>query len=162
MKSEHQLVVEQFMNLAGQTLPQAPTLPSEHTRLIRARLILEESLEAISALGINIYSTSNCGDYQINEHSLKRGEISLSASCMVQPNLADITKELADVIVVTTGTASACGIDMQPIQEAVDNNNLQKFGKGSFRDENGKWNKPPNFKKPDIQSLLDKQTKENS
>ncbi|RME85522.1 MAG: hypothetical protein D6785_04320, partial [Planctomycetota bacterium] len=54
MKSPHQKRVEEFMRLAGQEIPEVPTLPDEKTRLLRSKLILEEALETIHALGFAV------------------------------------------------------------------------------------------------------------
>ena len=59
-----------------------------------------------------------------------------------------------DVSVVTIGTLSAFGVSDGPILQAIDQNNLEKFGPGSYRREDGKWMKPPGHKAPDILGLL--------
>jgi len=38
----------------------------------------------------------------------------------------------------------------------MDNANLRKFGKGSYRRADGKWVKPPNFRGPDIQGVIER------
>jgi predicted HAD superfamily Cof-like phosphohydrolase len=45
------------------------------------------------------------------------------------------------------------------MEQAVDQNNLAKFGPGGHRREDGKWVKPPDHKPPDIAGLLDKLAK---
>ncbi len=50
-QSSHQQRVEHFMRQARQPLPEEPSIPSEEIRRLRAKLILEEALETIKALG---------------------------------------------------------------------------------------------------------------
>lgn len=142
MKSAHQLRVEELMFRAGQELPVKPTMPSRDVRFLRAMLILEEAQETINALGFRIE--------QVVPGCLKLvdGE---------EPDLVQIVDGCADTIVVTTGTLSACGVMDMPILEAVDMNNLDKFGPGSYRREDGKWMKPPGHKPPDLKALIDRQ-----
>lgn len=144
MPDDHQERVAKFMGHAKQKTPRTPCIPDEETRLLRARLILEEALETVNALGVSVYD--HIGTLITEE------DLDLRADC--QPNLVEIADGCADVAVVTTGTALACGIDMRPIQKLVDENNLAKFGPGhSFR-EDGKLQKPPGHKPPNIQSEI--------
>jgi predicted HAD superfamily Cof-like phosphohydrolase len=144
----HQSLVKEFMIKAGQNVSDKPTIPTREIRLLRARLIMEECLEAIEALGVNI----------------EDGEIPIVFDCMHfyvindDINLTEVAKELADISVVAeAGTGIACGIDMEPVIDAVDKNNLGKFGEGSYKDEFGKHCKPPNYPKPDIESIINEQ-----
>lgn len=70
-KSPHQQRVEEFMGKFGQEVPDKPTMPDEDTRLLRAKLIFEETLETIYALGFKVIE----GNYQSNEttNRMKRG-----------------------------------------------------------------------------------------
>lgn len=176
----HVAMVREFMYKAGQATPTEPQVPDYKTRKLRARLILEEALETIKALGFSV---------AVNSERLTMEK----ASFMVfsEPNLVEIADGCADILVVTTGTAIACGIDLAPIQEMVDQNNLDKFkypdcpecGEnrwifdmfnedyfcnscetrfpkeeiGCYRDESGKWIKPHNHKAPPIEEELTQQ-----
>lgn len=133
MKTLHQRRVERFMELAKQKVPGNPTLPSSDIRLFRARMVLEEALELISALGCAV---------NIDLEVVEAPSFSLK--------LDEIAKECADLSVVSIGTLSACGFEDEPVLLAVDMNNLQKFGEGSYRREDGKWIKPPGHKPPDL------------
>jgi predicted HAD superfamily Cof-like phosphohydrolase len=150
-KTPHQKDVEFFMTQAGQQVPSEPTIPDEPTRLLRARLVLEEALELIDALCVEL---DFMGFTLTKEALVEEDSIEFSLYPDIYPKLEEIAKEAADVIVVTTGTASACGIAMKPIQQAVDQSNLEKFGPGGYRDKHGKWHKPTNWKKPDLTKLL--------
>lgn len=127
-RTPHQHRVDEFMRRAGQELPDRPTLPDERTRLLRARLILEEALETVSALGFGVVQQGrDLTDKEQFKESVTfvprfRGE-----DVNVNAALAGIADGCADIIVVTTGTLSACGISDDPVQREVDLNNLAKF-----------------------------------
>lgn len=149
MKTEHQRRVEKFMQLAGQEVPTFPTIPSPEVAELRARLILEEAIETISALGVAIYWEKCClnpfREYREKDFQYKATD---------NPDLVSIIDGCCDIRVVTTGTLSALGIPDELFQEEVDHNNLSKFGPGGYRDVQGKWIKPPDHQPPKINSLL--------
>lgn len=140
MRTEHQQRIDDFMRLAGQALPEDPALPSKEILLLRAKLILEEALETIDALGFHMMPL---GDLQPNE---KPADLVLAID------------GCADLSVVTIGTLSALGVDDEPVLRLVDANNLAKFGIGGHRREDGKWVKPENHKPPDIEAEIRRQT----
>lgn len=70
-------------------------------------------------------------------------------------NLANIAKELCDLVYVTLGTAVSLGINLNPIWDAVHKSNMEK-AKGPKR-EDGKILKPEGWKPPNIQSLIEEQ-----
>lgn len=142
--TEHGQRIRDFMKLAGQECPPKPTLPSEEVRKLRARLILEEALETITALGIHV---------MLDGVSLQQRDYELVANC--EPNLVEIVDGCADISVVTIGTLIACGVPDDPILREVDLNNLAKFGPGGYRDAGGKWIKPPNHQPPRIGHIID-------
>lgn len=140
LKSAHQQSVESLMINARQSVPSFPCVPSEEVRKLRAKLIMEESLETVEALG---FSVVVLGDHTFNMIPA------------YEPNLIEIIDGCCDVAVVATGTLSACGVPDVPFQESVNENNLAKFGPGhSFR-EDGKLVKPPGHKPPDIAGILE-------
>jgi predicted HAD superfamily Cof-like phosphohydrolase len=143
-KSPHQERVEAFMAKANQAVPDRPTMPDSETRKFRAKIILEETLETIEALGMKVVSRG-LAEFVIEESSQP-------------PDLNEIIDGCADIHVVTTGTLSACGVADEALMVEVDNNNLAKFGPGSYRREDGKWMKPPDHKPPDIERIVKEQT----
>jgi hypothetical protein len=53
-KSEHQQMVEAAMEISKQEMYESPQQPTANGRLLRARLIMEEAMEAIEELGIDV------------------------------------------------------------------------------------------------------------
>ena len=115
------------MQKAGQMIPL-----TQKVKKLRATLILEETKEVLEALGYKI--TGNCS-----------GGVGLSVTRALDND--HLIKELCDLIVVTTGTAIAFGIDIELYQDLVDQNNLEKIGKSEVRAD-GKIIKPKGFKSP--------------
>jgi len=146
-KSGHQQRIEKFMTGCGQDVPMVPQLPDEKTRLLRARLILEEALETVEALGFRLYTKAG-------RSYLSFGDFQLSPE--VDPNLVEIADGCADISVVTYGTLSACGIADESLILEVDKNNLEKLEKGTV-DEHGKLTKPPGHQPPDLEKILREQ-----
>lgn len=156
-ESPHYQNVRWFMELAKQC-PEggfaAPLLLDEKTRKLRAKLIFEEAMEVINGLGVRItIGEENSSQIVLNEPGHR----------FVAPHDYEVTGEYdlvetvdgcADIIVVTTGTLIATGVTDIGLQNAVDENNLAKFGPGhSFRDD-GKLIKPPRHKPPDLVQVL--------
>jgi len=141
MSTAHCDRVRQFMQRANQATPNQPCLPNSEVRLLRAKLILEECLETIHALG-----------FDLNILVPKDGLMLRQTGRPV--NLVEIADGCADVSVVAIGTLIACGIDDEPILELVDETNLEKFGEGSYAREDGKWIKPRDWKPPKIATEL--------
>jgi predicted HAD superfamily Cof-like phosphohydrolase len=148
VKSKHQKRVEEMMVLAGQDVPRGPVVPAPEVRLLRARLILEEALEAVEALGCSVY---------VDDKYLDSRWLDVEVCYRIEPDLTEIAKECADLSVVTIGTLSACGIADKALLKEVDLNNLAKFGPGGYRRDDGKWIKPPNHPKPEIARILEQQ-----
>ena len=186
-KTEHQQRVEELMAGAKQHVPDRPTVPDIKTLKLRARLILEEAVETIHAMGLGILVGK--------EKTWLFKDVEFSKMPDQDPILEDIADGCADVIVVTTGTLSACGIADDSLQHEVDINNLKKFKHrcpgchrvlrpksmpvseetgdkpgerrclccgevwmSGYRREDGKWVKPSTHKPPDIGGVLKKQT----
>lgn len=150
----HYASVRLFCEKAFGELPKFPTIPSEFDRKTHSKLIIEEALETISdGLAMDVYINSGTCD--------KVTAADFDFQCSTRPvDLAEIADGAADLNVVCNGMGIRCGIDMEPVQRLVDHANLQKFGPGGYRREDGKWVKPPNFIPPDIVSELVRQSKE--
>ncbi len=74
---------------------------------------------------------------------------------MEEADLAHVGKEVADVIFVALGIATAYGVSMPPIWNLVQTSNMAKTG-GAFRAD-GKILKPKGWVPPDIQAEIDRQ-----
>lgn len=143
MKSTHQQRVDEFMRRAGQDLPAAPMMPDASIRLLRARLIIEEALETVEALGCYVSSTSD-------------GKLTARIDVLTPPDMVKAIDGCCDLSVVTIGTLSALGCPDEPFMAEVDAANLRKFEGDACKDSHGKWLKPTGFVPPDIAGVLAK------
>lgn len=113
MTKEQSMVIE-FMNLFKQQVLPKPAIPSLEVRRLRAKVILEEAIETVEALGFIV-----------------PGGIAEALFCNCQlgePNLVQIADGLGDSHYVGyCGTAAACGIDMEPVFAEVHRSNMSKM-----------------------------------
>lgn len=114
-----QTQVATFMRAVGQEINTSPGLPEHATRRLRHTLIGEESAELLSAL------------------SPPNGS---------PESVAEIAKELCDLLYVAFGTAVSYGIDLDPIFTIVHESNMQKL-EGPIRAD-GKRMKPDGWEHP--------------
>lgn len=91
--TDQQLQVKQWMTSFGQETPEKPTIPSLEVRKLRAKLILEEALETVNALGLKY--AHMFGTWEEHPETL---------------NLLEIADGCEDLKVVTEGTLIACGL----------------------------------------------------
>lgn len=143
--SEHYARVRQFMERAGQATRNTPQVPPRSELELRARLIMEEALETVRALGFTPRMSVYGSTVSIESISFEPNSA---------PDLVGIADGCADVSVVTVGTLISCGIPDVELLRLVDESNLAKFGPGSYRREDGKWCKGPHWTPPDIKGLL--------
>ncbi len=152
MPTPHYIRVREFMQKVGQATPSSPVVPDERTRLLRAKLILEEAIETIRAMGVGVRLRDTGGQdgvVTVDPHELSfylKGEVDLEG----------VVDGCADISVVTIGTLIAFGVDDAPVLEEVDRANLRKFGPGSYARSDGKWMKPPDWRPPDIRGVLER------
>ena len=143
MPTAHYKRVQAFMQEAGQATPTGLTVPDEATRVLRAKLIVEEALETVRALGVRVRAGS---------HSFDMDTLAFEAAYSV--DIEGVADGCADISVVTIGTLVAFGIDDECLLEEVDRANLRKFGPGAHVREDGKWMKPPDWTPPDIKGVI--------
>ena len=113
--TNEQQQVKNWMQKFGQETPEKPTIPSLEVRKLRAKLILEEALETIKALGLQVCITSAYASGYLNDID-NMGIFVLDGfeeHLAIEPNLVDIADGCEDLKVVTEGTLIACGL-VQP------------------------------------------------
>ena len=160
----------QFMDLFKQEVKKVPELPSYEVRALRAKLIFEEAVETINALGFSL----------VNPHAPVDLERSIELTGDLQPNLVEVADGLADLhYVAYCGTGLACGIDMEPVFQEVHRSNMskrwteedlkrvkelhptgvvEKYGDGLYRVlVDGKIMKSPSYSPARVAEILDAQ-----
>lgn len=145
--------VRDFMVKAKQATPTKAVYPDAKTRALRARLILEEALETVEALGCSVKVLRTTPDGCIAADSDL--EITPRTGTALPPlldedMLCSVADGVADIIYVSLGTLAACGIPDIPVMEEVVASNDSKFLEGhSFRPD-GKLQKSPLYKPVDM------------
>ena len=115
-------------------------IPQEEIRLLRSKLILEEALETIKALGCRVTQENPDADFEIHPYG--------------DPSLEQIIDGCCDLNYVLTGCLASCGVPDVPHIQEVCRANEDKFpdGKAIF-DGFGKYLKPEGWKAPNHQPL---------
>jgi predicted HAD superfamily Cof-like phosphohydrolase len=173
MTTEQKQVME-WNQKAGNICPDKPTIPDLETRKICAKLILEEALETISGLGVNVMASDGHGLFDASIIDFFRFE-----EPHYNADLTEVADGLADLMVVTLGCASRCGIDLEPVFAEVMRANESKWwtssevgysglpgftftvisdGLFAAKDSAGKIRKSPHYKPPEIEPILEAQT----
>lgn len=131
--------VADFMIGAKQEVPPGQTVPSPEVRILRAKLIYEECMETIEALGVDhiMGQFVDAGEKHYNSKKVLDG--------------------VGDTSVVSVGTLIACGLSYvyPEALERIDINNLSKVGPGAIWREDGKLLKPPGYVPVDLTDLIE-------
>lgn len=133
-----QEAVELFHEATNQTVGLSPEL---RDRDLRAKLIMEEAVETVAAMGFDVTA-----DIKGLAYFTKR---------YPAPHFEDAIDGLADLQYVVLGSAVAWGIDLGPFFEEVHRANMDKL-RGPKRAD-GKQLKPDDWRPPDIAGTLEKE-----
>ena len=148
--------------IPSQDTPAIPLTPAPSVRELRARLILEEALETINAMGVTVIF-DGCASTDIPEGGQFSTLLNRPSEGWVAPHafkaedkcdIVEVVDGCCDIKVVTTGTLTAFGVADDAVQFETDSNNLRKFAEGHTIREDGKLVKPPNHPNPRIRELL--------
>lgn len=156
--NEIQKGVKDFMGKAGQTVKNKPTEEiGESVKILRVKLLLEEVLEFAEASGIDVKIDLNGQVWHLEDLESDFKYEETNEVC-----LEDVADAFADISYVNYGAALAYGIDLEPIEKIVQEANMAKFEEGSYRRDDGKWMKPPNWEDPapKIKAEIKKQSKQ--
>ena len=127
--------------------PLVPTVPGEDDIVLRANLIYEEFEEVLEEFKCYMDTSSDCHSFfhiKYDNYNLK------------DIDLHKVAKELADLLVVTYGTAAKFGIPMDEVFKEVHRSNMSKLGKDGkvkYR-EDGKILKSDNYQPADLTKVF--------
>jgi predicted HAD superfamily Cof-like phosphohydrolase len=140
-----QASVAEMMRAFGQEARRTPAMIEDSIeRELTAKLVLEEALEFVEALGFTV--------------NLSNGEINLHGE--LPTNLVEAVDAIGDILVVTYGAANRLGIRAYPIFQEVQRSNMSKVGpdgKIIRRKGDGKVLKPETYFPPDVEGELRRQ-----
>lgn len=149
-------MLREFHDAYGVPMRDMPTSDvPELERLLRARLVLEEALEFVEAMGCTVYAPDSFIEGQLTQVVPTDIQIQIDPTRDVDLELA--ADALADTAYVVEGSAVQLGIDLDPVFAEVHRSNMSKLGadgKPIYRAEDGKVLKGPGFRPPDIGRVL--------
>ena len=172
----YQKKVTEFMTVFGQDCPSKPTVPDLQTRILRVKLILEEVLELTEASGLKI--VDSLGIAFDKKLLTQKDGIQIIENTEMKPDMVEIADAIADISYVNYGAASAYGIDISPVEDEVHYSNMTKLfhedeikslpadfmvkqidgtDKYLVKNQDGKVQKSPSYKKTDIQTIISQQ-----
>jgi predicted HAD superfamily Cof-like phosphohydrolase len=138
--------VKAFHLATGATIGFTPDL---RDNWLRAKLIAEEAMETVAAVGVN-------GFVEIQQPSADSPDDHwIIIPSRPKTDLAEAIDGLCDLIFVCLGAAVTWGIDLEPFWQEVVRSNMAKVG-GPVR-EDGKRLKPEGWTPPDIEGILEEQ-----
>lgn len=142
----HQTQIKEFMRKAGQDCPDKPVMPTLKVRKLRAHLIAEELGELACAFGLFPFS--------IIYHFFKGYfEKIFAGEWLILWKVYDAA---IDLMVVTIGTAVACGMELELGWEETHRSNMSKFIDGHRRAD-GKWIKGPSYSPANLEPIIEGQ-----
>lgn len=130
------------------------TLPPPTTRELDAKLILEEALETVHALGFNVVQKLILKDGLLPELQMIMELVPHNK----KPDLEKIIDGCCDTIYVATGALTRMQVSDNTHLEEVCKANDSKFpdGKAIIDKASGKYLKPPGWKPPDHKKYFPK------
>lgn len=131
-----------------QPVRHVPQVPSDDEVRFRFRLMTEEYLESLRAA----FTESKAEPWRFEEVAWRLRQIVDEHEVCV--DLVELAREHADMKVILEGSDHAFGIPSHEVFAEVHRSNMKK-GEGSKRAD-GKREKPPGWKLPDIEGVLRK------
>ncbi len=129
----NQKEVADFMRKAGQEVATELTLDiDDKTCILKAKLLLEETLEAIYALGVDVNLDFN----KTNARVKTTDDVSLSKTREI--DIVEIADGVADVDYVNMGIANTFGFNHQDVFDEVHRSNMSKFIDGHRKANQGR------------------------
>jgi predicted HAD superfamily Cof-like phosphohydrolase len=113
-RPQHDIVT--LMKQFDQEVKESPELPDSATRLLRARLVLEEALEFVRACGCSVTADQKT---VIDDSAVELDPNST-------PDLVEYVDGCIDQLVVTYGALNAAGIEAQSAWDEVQRSNMSK------------------------------------
>jgi len=153
-KSDIRKQVEQFCLKAGHPVEDAPTVPDPPMTKLKVGFIADEFMELLEA----VYP----GSMKSNHGHAMRSSLLAILNLEPVPDVVEVADALGDLDYVVEGMRLAFGINGAPIAEEIQRTNMAKFGPGSWKREDGKQMKPPDWQPPRIEALLQSQRRQAS
>jgi len=147
--------VREFFTVMGQELPERVSVPDDKTVQLRAKLVVEETLELVESLIADDWKPGVCSVLSPFETTkwLRDALNRLLVEAELSVDLPAFADACTDIDYVVEGARLAFGIDGEPIMKLVHEANLKKLG-GPIRESDGKRLKPEGWQPPDVEGAL--------
>lgn len=160
--------VKEFMTIAGQTVNDKPSVPSEGDMLLRLRLNIEETLELTEAILGRSASRLEPSSIEVIHHMKE------AVSCIdrmikqypdksifnITPDMKEVLDALIDIEYVNMGAAITFGFDLEEGFKRVHESNMSKFEDGkAIKNNAGKVIKGKDYRPPVLDGLYETESK---
>lgn len=144
--------VEEFMRAAGQEVRGKISKIPQEEAILSARLIMEEALETIAALGVSVYPNelSQIAVGPKPHQGVVMSNLHFEGGDPEDQDLGEISDGAADLGVVVLGMCNRFGIPYQKCFDLVHESNMTKFIDGHRDEKTGKWIKGPSYTPVDL------------
>lgn len=143
--------VAEFMSTFGQTVRTVPTTDiTPEERVLRARIVLEEALEFVEAMGCDVVESDGYSP-------VTKSSVLVEINPGKDIDLVEATDAMADLDVVVKGSAHTLGVPVDAAFQIVHGTNMAKAPGGVvLRREDGKIQKPEGWVGPteNLRALL--------
>lgn len=146
--------IKTFKQKAGQSNPTTPTEPTQEEKKLLARLILEEALELVDALGVTVMVYDTTGEFATKLLNMNQ----INTVVTHELNLTEVMDACCDIFWVGVGgPAVALGISdkLEACLNEVGESNLSKFIDGKKCPDTGKWLKGPSYRPAQIAEIME-------
>lgn len=140
-------MVREFHESFGHPVESKPISPSLKLLSLRLKLILEEVDELVKATGTKVTALED-GSYVVE----------VDGSSQYDP--VEVADALGDILYVVYGAFLALGLPAKEVFKEIHDSNMTKLGPDGkpMYNENGKVVKGPNYRPPDIKSIIERAT----
>lgn len=139
-----------FQRALGRVVPDHPTIEAvdEHLRVAHARMVLEEALELIAALGCIVTDPEG----QVLNQDFTEVESLPSPSI----DLVQVAHEGIDVQYITETTLAMYGLPVEPLWSEIHNSNMSKILPGGKLLRHQGTDPHEQYIKPDVRGIIDR------
>jgi predicted HAD superfamily Cof-like phosphohydrolase len=144
--------VRAFMEAGGQKIRDLPEIPADESAPVGERL--SDTARVLHTTAAWLAEVSKTSERAFRAWLIV-SEVAELVDALAREDVIDVADALADIDYVTIGTAIQFGIPHEKVWNTVQDSNMAKFPGGvAIRDVNGKIQKPPGWKPPDIAGVL--------
>lgn len=148
--------VGEFHKKFGHPLQDKPCIPNTKTIKLRLALILEEFIELSEAC---LHTESSASQQYLGLLSKAEESLKELTDSDMNVDVVEVADALTDINYVTYGAGHCFGVNLDACMEEVQRSNMSKLGEDGkpLYNDQGKIMKGPNYFKPDLASVLEKQ-----